>query len=74
MTANYSFTYLDCQKCTARIHCDECESRLAEALTRISRIHSVKLEMAKKQIVLGTELDPEELEEMLEDLGIFVQT
>lgn len=71
-TVGYPFTYLDCQSCTSRIHCDECEARLSEALLRIRQIYSVDLQMAKKRLTLNTELEQEELEEILEDLGIFL--
>ena len=32
MTHSLSISYLACQTCHAKVHCDECEKRLEEAL------------------------------------------
>ena len=71
MTAN--FTYLDCQKCSERIHCVDCETRLTEVLLRITGIRSADIQMARKQLCVNTDMDADEMEEILENLGIFVQ-
>ena len=71
MTAN--FTYLDCQKCNERTHCDDCEARLTEVLLRITGIQSADIQMARKHLSVNTEMDADEMEEILENLGIFVQ-
>ena len=69
----YAFTYLDCQKCKERIHCDHCEKRLTESLLRIRGIRSADIQMATKCLSVDTDQDADTLEEALEDLGIFIQ-
>ncbi|MGN0978576.1 MAG: heavy-metal-associated domain-containing protein [Faecousia sp.] len=69
----YAFTYLDCQQCRERIHCDDCEKRLTEALLRLRGIRSADIQMATKCLSVDTDLDADTLEEALEDLGIFVR-
>ena len=71
MTAN--FTYLDCQRCSERIHCGDCESRLRDVLLRISGIQSADIQMARKVLSVNTQMDTDEVEEILENLGIFIQ-
>ena len=71
MTAN--FTYLDCQKCNERTHCDDCEARLTEVLLRITGIQSADIQMARKHLSVNTKMEADKMEEILENLGIFVQ-
>ncbi len=73
MTVNHAFTYLDCQKCKVRIHCDDCEKRLTEALLRIRGIRSADIQMAAKCLSVDLDQNADTLEEALEDLGIFVR-
>ena len=54
MTAN--FTYLDCQKCNERTHCNDCESRLTEVLLRITGIQSADIQMARKHLSVNTKM------------------
>lgn len=65
MTAN--FTYLDCQKCNERIHCDDCEARLTEVLLRITGIQSADIQMARKHLSVNTEMEADKMEEILPD-------
>ena len=69
MTAN--FTYLDCQRCSERIHCGDCENRLRDVLLRITGIQSADIQMARKHLSVNTEMDADEMEEILENLSHF---
>lgn len=73
MTHAFTISYMDCQTCRTRIHCDECEERISEMLMRIDGVENAATQMAKKQLCVDTVLNRDALEEMLEDLGIFVE-
>ena len=72
MTHSLSITYLACQTCHAKIHCDECEKRLEEALMRMQGINGASIQMAAMQALIDGSIDADTLEEALEDLGIFI--
>ena len=72
MTHSLSISYLACQTCHAKIHCDECEKRLEEALMRMQGINGASIQMAAKQCLVDGDIDADTLEEVLEDLGIFM--
>ena len=72
MTFTFDITYMPCQTCHARMHCDDCEKRLEEALWEMEGIRSASVQMGAKQVEIHSTLDKESLEEVLEDLGIFI--
>ena len=43
MTHTISITYIACQTCHAKIHCEECEKRLEEALMRVQGINGASV-------------------------------
>ena len=72
MTHSLSISYLACQTCHAKVHCDECEKRLEEALMRMQGVNGASIQMAAKQALIDGLIDIDTLEEALEDLGIFI--
>ena len=42
------------------------------AMMRISGIHGASVQMAKKELLIDTSLNVEQLADSLEDLGVFV--
>ena len=71
MTHTISITYIACQTCHAKIHCEECEKRLEEALMRVQGINGASVKLGPKQVVVDGLVDMDALEEILEDLGLF---
>lgn len=71
MTYTYSVTYLPCQICNARIHCDHCESQLEKSILRISGVHSASLNMATKSLLADITTDQDAFLDALEVLGLF---
>lgn len=73
MTCEYTFTYLTCQSCNAKIHCDECADSLRERIMRESGINSAEIDMPNHhmKIVLNG-MDEDDLEDILEDAGLFI--
>ena len=73
MTYNLSISYIACQTCHARIHCDECEKRLEEALMRIQGVRGASIQMARKQILADADMNEDDLLDCLEEIGIFAE-
>ena len=72
MTHSFSITYLACQSCHAKVHCDECEKRLEDALMQMQGINGASVQMGPKQILVDGTMDADDLEEVMEDFGIFI--
>ena len=66
----YPVTYLKCQTCDAKIHCDRCSKELEESLMRSWAVESVKLDLQRKLVYITGE-DEDDLLDALDDLGIF---
>ena len=66
------FTYYKCQACTAKVHCAQCDIELAEMLEAESAISWATVSIPQKTMSLQTELDRDSLEEILEDVGVFM--
>ena len=73
MKHNLSFVYLACQTCQAKIHCDECEEKLISALQQKDGIDTVTLSMKTKQCSVEGSADLDDVEIILEDLGLFLE-
>ena len=72
MRLNYSFSYLDCQGCHARINCDKCEEKVTAALLRYREIEKADISMTAKKISIETSCPYENLIlDIMEELGIF---
>lgn len=69
----FAISYYGCQKCTERVNCDRCKEDLEEKLLRDSNIRHVDIQMGPKRMVLDSLLGTDDLEELLEEYGIFVQ-
>ena len=72
MQYKFNVSYFACQTCTAKIHCDECEQSLVEALMRRRGINAAHLHIAKNEIHVESVLDEDDVEELLEDVSLFV--
>lgn len=71
MNYQISFTYLPCQTCTAKIHCEQCANTVTQSLLQINGITRAEIDMVKKQAAVDCSLDRDDLDEYLEDLGLF---
>ena len=71
MTYTIDISYIGCQSCQARVHCEECEDRLSQMLMRLEGVNGAVVQMAKKQLMIDAELDCGAMEEALEDVGLF---
>ena len=48
MELEYSFTYLPCQACTAKIHCEQCQNTITAALRRTDGVQSAQVSISEK--------------------------
>ncbi len=72
MLLEYDFTYLRCQSCTARAYCSRCRVEVEEALCAADGIERAEVDMEGKHLRIEVNgLDPLDVEELLEDEGIF---
>ena len=72
MTYTYSVFYNPCQTCTAKIHCDDCDSGIVSALMARGDIDSVSINIRRKELAVTTQMDEDDLVDRLEALGLFV--
>lgn len=72
MKLEYAITYLACQSCTAKIHCEKCAAELAERLQKQRGISDMQIDIPARRMSLQADgLDEMDLLDMLEDAGIF---
>lgn len=72
MKLEYTITYLACQSCTAKIHCEKCADELTERLQKQSGVADVRIDIPARRMSLQADgLDEMDLLDMLEDAGIF---
>lgn len=73
MKLEYAITYLACQSCTAKIHCEKCAAELTERLQKQRGVSDVQIDIPARRMSLQADgLDEMDLLDMLEDAGIFV--
>ena len=65
-------TYYRCQTCKEQVHCEGCEKLLVKQLREEPEIQNVQVNMTAKKISLETALNLDELEEVLEDVGLYL--
>lgn len=72
MKLEYAITYLACQSCTAKIHCEKCAAELTERLQKQRGVSDVQIDIPVRRMSLQADgLDEMDLLDMLEDAGIF---
>lgn len=72
MNQRFTISYLTCQSCTAKIHCDDCAAELREKLLRHSDIHAVEIDIPARTLQLQAQsMNEDDLLDLLEDIGIF---
>lgn len=67
-----SILYTKCQFCSAKINCERCSRELEAALEVKPGIRSVQVNVPDKKVWLEYDLDPDDLEDMLDELGLLM--
>lgn len=71
---NYEFeiTYLACQSCTAKIHCERCGADLVERLLKKGGAATICIDIPKRHMTLQSDhWDEMDLLDAMEDIGLF---
>lgn len=66
----YTVSYLKCQSCSGKIHCDQCSREIEALLLRDPRVRGVRADLNRHMVRL--EADPALAEEILDDAGLFI--
>jgi copper chaperone CopZ len=73
MELSYSFTYLPCQTCTAKIHCEQCQETIAAALRKLPGMQSAQVNIPEKTLrITGSNIDEDAVEDALDAIGVFL--
>ena len=67
----YAFTYLACQSCTAKIHCEKCAAELQERFLKEDGVDAIAFDIPNKKLSVQARLDEMDLLDLLEEAGIF---
>ena len=67
-----SIIYMKCQFCSAKINCERCSDELAERLEGKPGIRSVQVNVPDKKVYLEHDLDLDDLEDTLDELGLLM--
>jgi len=70
MDFTYTVTYMKCQSCSAKNHCDQCSEEVARDLLRQPGVSAVALDLNRKVIQISGP-DEDLLLDILDDAGIF---
>lgn len=71
MKKEYEIRYLNCQSCSAKIHCDDCAANLKERLA-LRGLKEIEIDIPQRRLTLnGAGMDEFDLLDLLEELSIF---
>ena len=69
MRLEYGFSYLPCQTCSAKIHCEQCQETIAGAILHVKGVEAAEVNIPVKTItVFGDSPDEDEFEDLVEDI------
>ena len=69
----YTFTYLPCQACHAKVRCDQCEQTILDRLMRIDGVKAGEVCIPKRLIsILSENADPDEIDDEMDAIGVLL--
>lgn len=72
MKLEYNISFLNCQACTAKIHCDACGETLSERLGKEGGLSQIEIDIPNRHLSLQADgWDEMDLLDALEEIGIF---
>ena len=69
MNYSYTITYLKCQSCTAKIHCEDCAAEIQERLLK-DGVKGV-VDIPNRSACIATDMDEDDLLDLMEEIGVF---
>lgn len=70
MDYSYEFSYVKCQSCPGKSHCQQCENELIQALE--VTFPGISVSINEKKIQLTSDMEEDDVIEYLEDEGLFI--
>lgn len=72
MKFEFDFSFLNCQSCSAKIHCEECRENLEERMGKMRGVDGVSIDIQNKHLSIeSASLDEDNLLDLLEEVSIF---
>ena len=72
MKFEFAFSFLNCQSCSAKIHCEECRDNLEERLKKMPGINHISIDIQNKRLAVeSASMDEDDLLDALEEVSIF---
>ena len=69
----YTFTYLPCETCHAKVRCDQCEQKILDRLLRIDGVQAGEVRIPKRVISIQSEnADTDEIDDEMDAIGVFL--
>ena len=72
MEETLAISYMNCGFCTAKNHCASCGAELSQALAQKPGITSAQVNVPDRSLRVIHSLDPDDLEDLLDGMGILV--
>ena len=73
MRLEYAFSYLPCQSCTAKNHCEQCQAEIAASLLRIEGVVAADVNVPQRLMILQSDgADPDEIDDEMDAIGVFI--
>ena len=66
---NITISYLKCQSCTAKIHCEACAEEIRERLLKEGV--QAAIDISNRAARIETQMDEDDLLDLLEEIGVF---
>ena len=69
----YTFTYLPCETCHAKVRCDHCEQKILDRVLRIDGVQAGEVCIPKRVISIQSEnADTDEIDDEMDAIGVFL--
>ena len=73
MTQTYTFSYLPCQFCVGKNHCNTCGEEIARQLRAMPGVLEAEVNRPENRLTVRYEnIDPEDLEDAMDRIGVFL--
>lgn len=72
ITETLTVSYMNCGFCTAKNHCTACGGELAQTLAEKPGIRSACLDLPDHTLTVTHSLDPDDLEDLLDGVGLLL--
>lgn len=74
MIAHYAFTYLSCQSCVAKIHCEKCQDEIADILRARPGVTAAEVNIPARTMTVTCDdaADPDDIEDAMDAIGVFL--